>query len=67
MFLFKFQPNDIFERPNIEYAQEEQRTHEHSRSNDSELLTNIGRVLYEVLAYFNENHQVSKIVVVPKY
>ena len=46
---------------------EEQQTPEHKRSFDSELLDKIGRVLYEGLAYFNENDEVSKIVVVPKF
>ena len=67
MFVSQSQPNDIFENPNIEYVQEEQQTHEHKRSFDSEILHKIGRVLYEGLAYFNENDQVSKIVVVPKF
>ena len=67
MFEFWLQPNDIFENPNIEYVQEEQQTHENKRSFNSELLDNIGRVLYDGLAYFNENDQVCKIVVAPKF
>ena len=67
MFVFWLQTNDIFETPNIEYVKEEKQTHEHKRSFDSELLDKIGRVLYEGLAYFNENDQVSKIAVVPKF
>ena len=67
MFVSQLQPNDIFENPNIEYVQEKQQTHENKRSFNSELLDKIGRVLYEGLAYFNENDQVSKIVVVPKF
>ena len=67
MFVSQSQPNDIFENPNIEYVQEEPQTHENKRSFNSEILDKIGRVLYEGLAYFNENDQVSKIVVVPKF